>query len=79
MDLQLDNKIALVTGSNRGTGQIIAQSLALEGATVVFHSIEAGPSEAAANGINHALYVWGDITTEPGCQQLLDQDRKSVV
>ena len=34
MDLALTNKVALVTGSHRGTGQIIAKTLLQEGARV---------------------------------------------
>ena len=39
MDLALNNKIALVTGSHRGTGQIIAQTLLREGAEVLVHGM----------------------------------------
>lgn len=45
MNLQLDNHCALVTGSSRGTGQIIAQRLAQEGTTVLVHGLE--PDQAA--------------------------------
>ena len=39
MDLGLTNKIAGVTGSNRGTGFIIAKSLTAEGVEVFVHSL----------------------------------------
>jgi len=38
LDLELKNKHVLVTGSNRGTGQIIADSFAAEGAIVFYHN-----------------------------------------
>ncbi len=38
MDLDINGKYALVTGANRGTGQIIANTLEAEGATVLRHS-----------------------------------------
>ena len=37
MDLQLDGKTALVTGSSKGIGEAIAMTLAREGAIVVVH------------------------------------------
>ena len=74
MDLKLQNKTALVTGSNRGTGEIIAHTLAREGATIVFHSND----KAAAAGIESAYSVWGDIATDSGCEQVLAQTQVAV-
>lgn len=73
MDLKLANKTALVTGSNRGTGQIIAKTLVNEGATVIFHSNEEGASAEAASEFDGAYAVWGDITTDSGANQVLEQ------
>ena len=78
MDLNLNNKIALVTGSNRGTGECIAATLANEGATVVFHSNEEGAAELAAAKLSDAYAVWGDVSTEAGCAQVLTQTRALV-
>ena len=69
MDLGLNGKTALVTGSNRGTGQIIAQKLLAEGATVIFHSLAQTPSDQTEHK-NMSYSVAGDITTEAGCEQL---------
>ncbi|CAA0103325.1 3-oxoacyl-[acyl-carrier-protein] reductase FabG [Zhongshania aliphaticivorans] len=77
MDLKLKNKIALVTGSNRGTGQVIAHTLAREGATVVFHSNEEGEATEVMAATS-AQVVWGDIASEQGCEQVLDQVSASV-
>ena len=46
MELGLKGRRALVTGSHRGTGAVIAQRLAEEGADVVVHGFE--PDQAAA-------------------------------
>ena len=69
MDLLLQGKTALVTGSNKGTGETIARTLTQEGATVVFHSLKQGLSEEARRGLANSYAVWGDITTDAGAQQ----------
>ncbi|GAA4091821.1 SDR family NAD(P)-dependent oxidoreductase [Zhongshania borealis] len=78
MDLNLKNKVALVTGSNRGTGECIAATLASEGARVVFHSNEQGGADAAVAAVDGALGVWGDVSTEEGCEQVLAQTRAAI-
>lgn len=67
MELQLSGKTALVSGSNRGTGECIAEVLAAEGATVVFHS----NSEACVPEREHA--VWGDLSTDAGAVQAYER------
>jgi NAD(P)-dependent dehydrogenase (short-subunit alcohol dehydrogenase family) len=67
LDLGLAGKTALVTGSNRGTGEIIANSLAAEGATVLRHTNQDQQPEADRD------ILWGDLASEQGCQQVLQQ------
>ena len=57
MDLGLKNKTALVTGSHRGTGQIIAATMAKEGADVLVHgmTIEQAQASVAAIGAGTAV------------------------
>jgi 3-oxoacyl-[acyl-carrier protein] reductase len=69
MDLGLENKTALVTGANRGTGQVIATLLAAEGASVITHANSPGNTE----GNTEAADIIADLSTEPGCTQLLRQ------
>jgi 3-oxoacyl-[acyl-carrier protein] reductase len=72
MDLGLQNKLALVTGSYRGTGEIIAETLLAEGARVIFHSLtEADLTDI--DGRENCYACWGDISSEEGCKQLIEQ------
>lgn len=71
MNLQLAGKTALVTGSYRGTGLVIAQTLASEGATVLVHGLEPGQAEAAVTEIGTGVPVCGDITSDDGADALL--------
>lgn len=70
MELGLSGRRALVTGSSRGTGSVIARVLAREGASVIVHGNTAGDQERiageirGAGGVAHA--VTGDITTDEG-------------
>ncbi len=67
MDLGLDGKTALVTGSYRGTGAGIAKALAAEGAEVAVHGFVTGEAEAVAEEIGgDAFAVTGDITNDAG-------------
>jgi 3-oxoacyl-[acyl-carrier protein] reductase len=73
MDLELAGKTALVTGSNRGTGLIIARQLANEGVRVILHSLEVGDAQDAAKNIENATAVEGDITHDEGAEQVAQQ------
>jgi 3-oxoacyl-[acyl-carrier protein] reductase len=76
VDLGLTGKRALVTGSSRGTGAVIARVLAREGAVVLVHGNQEGDQEKhaadifAAGGVAHA--VTGDITTDEGAAQVVN-------
>lgn len=71
MDLQLKGKWALVTGSHRGTGAMIAARLASEGVRVLVHGFEAGQADAIVNDLPGALAVHGDITNDAGAAALV--------
>src|SRR5690242_2399568 len=74
MDLFLEGKRALVTGSNRGTGAVIARTLAREGARVAVHGNTEGDQEAVASEIaqagGSAVAVTGDLTTDAGANDV---------
>ncbi len=75
MDLQLDGKKALVTGSSKGIGAAIARKLAVEKATVIVHGRDKGQTEKVANDIilqgGRAYVVIGDLTHDDEVQRLI--------
>ncbi|KZX54923.1 3-oxoacyl-ACP reductase [Halioglobus sp. HI00S01] len=73
MNIELAGRTALVTGSSRNTGEVIARSLALAGAKVVVHSNDDGSAQATAAEIEQAHAVVGDIATVDGCDDVLAQ------
>ncbi len=70
MDLQLKQHTALVTGSHRGTGAIIAKTLMQEGASVLVHGLQPGQAEAAVAELGGGIPVTGDITSDAGADEL---------
>lgn len=73
MDLKLKGKTALITGSNRGTGEVIAKALANEGVEVILHSDQQGASETTAESLPGSHALWADLSCADGAQQLLEQ------
>ena len=66
MDLQLQNKVVLITGGSDGLGAATARKLALEGASVAICARGQDKLQAVAEGINaaggRALAVTTDVT-----------------
>lgn len=76
MDLQLNGKRALVTGSTSGIGRAIALGLAREGAAVVVHGRDPERAKATVDAITEAggaaAIALGDLTDDSAAQQVAD-------
>jgi NAD(P)-dependent dehydrogenase (short-subunit alcohol dehydrogenase family) len=82
VDLKLDGKIALVTGSSKGIGEGIAKGLAREGAIVIVHGRNKTSTEEVAHDIviqgGRAYSVFGDLTNDDDVQGLVNDAQAFV-
>lgn len=76
--MELQGKVALVTGSNQGIGLAIAEALAARGATVAVHGLcSAADGERAAAGLQErsgapAAFFAGDLADATAVDALVD-------
>lgn len=74
MNLQLENKTALVTGSTKGIGFAIAGRLAAEGANVIINGRSEDSTRPAAEKLGKRVRgVAADVSTAAGCAELIRQ------
>jgi 3-oxoacyl-[acyl-carrier protein] reductase len=80
MDLDLADKVAIVTGSSRGLGLASALALAAEGARVCLCARGAAALDAAAARLrsaaadpDHVMTVAGDLATDAGIRAVVDR------
>ena len=82
MDLQLNDKTALVTGSSKGIGEAIATALAREGASVVVHGRDRAQTDRVVNAIvangGRAYAVLGDLTEDEVVERLVAEAEERV-
>ena len=82
MDLNLDGKVALITGSSKGIGEAVARGLAREGAIVIVHGRNKTKTEAVAYDIRaqggYAFAVTGDLTNDDEVQRFIQEAQSFV-
>ncbi len=72
MDLQLEGKAAIVTGSSRGLGLASARALAAEGCRVCMCARGRDALEQAAADVPNSIAVAADLSTPEGAAQVVD-------
>jgi 3-oxoacyl-[acyl-carrier protein] reductase len=82
MDLKIEGRVALVTGSSKGIGEAVVRGLAREGVIVVVHGRNKTKTEEVAHDIidqgGRAHVVIGDLTNDDEVQRLVDKARALV-
>jgi meso-butanediol dehydrogenase / (S,S)-butanediol dehydrogenase / diacetyl reductase len=74
--MRLKDKVAIVTGGNRGVGRGIAHRFAEEGASVVFTGRDEESGRAVEKEIRsaggRALFVRADLSVEDDCRNMVE-------
>ena len=75
---QLDGKVALITGANRGVGQGVARAFAEQGATVIVASRSEKAAKAGIDAINQdypqgrAVFIQTDVSDRDNYESTID-------
>jgi 3-oxoacyl-[acyl-carrier protein] reductase len=78
VDLGLEGRVALVTGSTRGIGRAIAQRLVREGAQVVVNGRSEDGLHQAQREIGAAAAVAADVSDAKACAKLVNEVERSL-
>ena len=72
MDLGIEGKRALVTGSSSGIGAAIVRKLAAEGCQIILHGRDKTRAEEVGNEIGAVAVAIGDLSTDDAADRVRD-------
>jgi len=82
MNLDITDRVALVTGAGRGNGKAIATELAANGATVVVNDLEREPATATAEAIRdaggEAIALTADVSDKDAVESMVEDAVEAV-
>jgi pyridoxal 4-dehydrogenase len=70
--MNLDNRVAIVTGAAQGIGRAIAEKLDAEGATVAVTDINADGAEETANALDRGRAIECDVSSDQAVKAMVD-------
>jgi 3-oxoacyl-[acyl-carrier protein] reductase len=73
MDLGLSGKVAVITGSSRGIGFCIAETLGKEGCRVILNGRNSDSLKNASSQIAYSEFVVGDVCTQVGAKDVINR------
>ena len=71
--MRLSNRVALITGGNRGIGLATAHLFAAEGAKVMLLARDQAKGEEEAKQIPGAKFIQGDVSKSGDCQRAVEE------
>ena len=71
--MRLSNRVALITGGNRGIGLAAARLFAAEGAKVMLVARDQAKGEEEAKQIPNAKFLQGDVSKSGDCQRAVEE------